>query len=605
MNERLTWKKWIFVIGWWGITLLSELVIQAIGMSAEAGALAGHLRYSLYYNLFHNTARFAFFCALCFVLAYVEVHVLLKSSHKYYLPAVLLALFFAGNTLLYRSKTGELVNLVGFPGASLTETVLCWVAQTGSWYALILLALQLLNRPMKDRHVPAVGARKCLLWAGTMFLCWLPILILRAPGSIYRDSVTQILQFRGAIPWEASNPVLLTVVYGCLFSLGKWLGGDNIGIAVCVLFQVCILLAAFSFACREVAVERRSIFAGWGLCLFFGIMPVFASFAGAVLKDTVHAAVFLLFAQYLRRCTRGTKGKDVWILLGLAILCAATRKGAVYLVLVCLCGLLFLKTDIRRLIAVACCLIFAGHFCLNEWLFPAIGVEKPMERENYSLFYFISAYYCARYDEELSQEEKQIIADVLDYGAVHYNYSPERVDIIKSTYHAASNAQVWNYIKLHGTFLMKHPFTVLDAVVHSRNWYYTPWSSEGERISTELCSFQDVCPTERSNFYRFYPEEQRQKMEEWLYRASFQPIWRELVGPGIYTWLSLILYAASVWQKDKRKEVWLLSVLSLTIGFLFANLNGSQRYAFPLIVTVPVLLMLFRVSCIPNDERNK
>lgn len=595
-KRYLDGKTILWSLPWTAVTLVSALNLRALNWGADVGGLLAHLRYGLVYNVSSNVLDFLALCLICFLLALLETQTLRKEKRRFFLPGVLLAVLFAGNTLIYRSPTKALGNLIALPGCGIAENLLHWAAQLGSWYALSLCFFRWMCRPSEKGEGKEPTAGQCFLWAAVILVLWLPVWILRFPGSIYSDTDVQILQFMGALPWEASNPLLLTLVYGPLFCLGRFLGGDNAGVFVCAAVQVALNLFAFSFACREVSRERGSRKAGWLLCLFFGLMPNFPSFAVSVLKDFIHAPLYLLFALYLRRCARGGERKDLCRLLILAVLCAATRKGAVYLVGICLLALAWLRLDRRKVLVLAVCGILAGHFCLNGFLYPALGVEKPMERENYSFFYPITGYYCQKHDAELTPEEKEIIGSVLDYETVRTGFSPDGVDRIKETYHAENAHQVRRYLTLHGSFFLRHPVTCLEALVYSRNYYFTPWTTQGERITVSMYPFQKLTTKAESNFRYLLPEDTRQHAENFLWEVMKAPVLRELTGTGSYTWLSLLLFGAALWQKDKTKQIYLLSVAVLTLGLLLTHLNGALRYASPLIYTAPVLLMLCRTE---------
>lgn len=593
---RLDGRTFRFALPWTMITLVCALCLRALNWGVEPGSLGLHLRYGLIYNVSSSPLSFLLLCLLCFLLALVEGEALRREPRRFYLPAFLLALLFSLNTLIHQSPTGTLENLYGLPGCGTTETLLHWVAQVGSWYGLSLAFFHWMGRSLPGRETFRVSGRLRALWAGTMVLLWLPVLVFRFPGSIYADTDMQILQFLGQYPWEASNPIFLSLVYGPLFRLGKFLGSDNWGIAMCVLGQLVLNLFAFTFACREAARERGSARPGWVLALFFGLVPTYASFVAAALKDFIHAPLYLLFALYLRRCARGGAKRDLWTLLLLAVLCGATRKGAVYLVCICLLALGLSRRDVRRFLVLAVCGILVGHLCLNSLVFPAIGVEKPMEQENYSFFYPITGYYCQRHDGELTQEEKAIIDHVLDYETVRTGFSTSGVDTIKRTYHAETQEQVRRYLRLHGTFFLRHPLTCLEALVYSRNLYFTPWTNQGERITTAQHPFAEVTPNAHSDFSYRMPEGARKGFESFVWKLMDWPVVQELTGCGSYVWLSLLLFGAALWQKDRKKCVYLVSVLAMTLGLLLTHLNGAVRYASPLLYTVPVFLLLHRVE---------
>lgn len=588
---RKEWKGLLCALLWAGICLASGLMLRAIQWGAGEGSAGAHLRFGLAYSLSGGKIGLLILGLLCLAAGFGTVWAL-KEEKKIYWPGVVLGLFFAGMTLIHQSPTGMLENLWAFPEAGSAESLLFWLTGGLCWYGAVLLFCRLLNRPRQAREPIPRSRKRMLLWAGVLLLCWLPILILRSPGSIYADTDAQILQFQGVMPYEASNPLILSFVYGPLFTLGQGIGGDNWGIFCCVIFQTLLGLFACGFACEELTAQRGTRKAGALLCAFFGLVPAFASFCAAALKDFIHAPVYLLFVLYYCRTARGGSRGD-WLRLAiLALLAAATRKGAVFLVAFSLLGLALLKGEKRKILTVGTLALLAVHFLLNGLLFPLIGVEKPMEQENYSFFYPITGFYCARYDGELTEAEKQTIAAVLDYDTVVSGFSTGGVDTIKRTYHAENETQVRAYLALHGKFFLRHPLTCLEALVYSRNDYFTPWSVRGERISVAMHPFREVDPKADSNFSHWLPEDTRKAFEDKLWAATDTFPLKELISPGTYTWLTLLLLAAAWKQKNRQRLVELLPLALLTAGLLLTHLNGAARYASPLYYCVPVVLGL-------------
>lgn len=588
---RKEWKGLLCALLWAGICLASGLMLRAIQWGAGGESAGAHLRFGLAYSLSGGKIGLLILGLLCLAAGFGTVWAL-KVEKKIFWPGAVLGLFFAGMTLIHQSPTGMLENLWAFPEAGSAESLLFWLTGGLCWYGAVLLFCRLLNRPRQARDPLPRSRKRLLLWAGVLLLCWLPILILRSPGSIYADTDAQILQFQGIMPYEASNPLILSFVYGPLFTLGQRIGGDNWGIFCCVIFQTLLGLFACGFACEELTAQRGTGKAGALLCAFFGLVPAFASFSAAALKDFIHAPIYLLFVLYYSRTARGGSKGD-WLRLAiLALLAAATRKGAVFLVAFSLLGLALLKGEKRKILTVGTLALLAVHFLLNGLLFPLIGVEKPMEQENYSFFYPITGFYCARYDGELTEAEKQTIAAVLDYDTVVSGFSTGGVDTIKRTYHAENETQVRAYLAIHGKFFLRHPLTCLEALVYSRNYYFTPWSVRGERISVAMHPFREVDPKADSSFSHWLPEDTRRAFEDKLWAATDTFPLKELISPGTYTWLTLLLLATAWKQKNRQRLVELLPLVLLTAGLLLTHLNGAARYASPLYYCAPVVLGL-------------
>lgn len=529
MRKNKTRAALVYALLWAGFTAVTAMAMMAFPMGAdpEAGLLR-HVAYSLRYG---NTGAVRALAVGAAALAsgWAWARIGLKTE-KIRISAVVLAAFFAWNTMIWISpRTPKALNgLLLLPDADLTENLLFYIQLTGNYYGLIRLLCRWLNGRQTVGNGSLPGAKTGAVYSAVILLCWLPILILRAPGALYTDTAIQILMYQGKYYFHASMPVLLTVLYGVLFQAGHWLAGDNGGLLVCMLFQTVLLLSAMVMACREVHKLRGNC-AGLLLALFFGLMPVYPEMAGGLIKDSIHGAVYLFFLIFFARAVRGEQ-KSLWQLLLLGALAGATRKGGIYLA--------------------------AGSLALLA----------------------------------ISQEEVQTISDVLDYETVCGGFSTIMTDDVKNTFHAESQAQVRKFLELNGRFFRKHPITCLEAIVYSKNLYYTPFSLGGQTMYASDIQLEDITETESTHFSYWLPEQQRLAGEEILEQVQeFLPV-RILCSPGLYCWLGGILFLAAVYAPENRQKWILLPIVLLILGLLLSHINGAVRYAFPVMLCVPFLL---------------
>lgn len=230
---------------------------------------------------------------------------------------------------------------------------------------------------------------------------------------------------------------------------------------------------------------------------------------------------------------------------------------------------------------------------MNSLVYPALGIDKPWKRENYSLIYPVTAYYCQMHGQELTPKEVQIIDDVLDYDTVCKMYSNIVVDDVKNTFHASNDAQIRKYLLLNAKFLIRHPATCLEAVVYSKNLYYTPFSLGGQTMYVTQCPLDAVEGGRKSDFSFWMPEDARLEGEDRLEMVqNFLPV-RILCSPGLYSCVVGILLLAAIWDKRTYFCWMLLPVATLTVGLLLTHINGAVRYAFPQMVCVPFLTAIY------------
>lgn len=593
-SNRIRWKSVLIVCLWACVMFAEELVRLALSRgAAPENGIFHHMAYTLLYG--GSGAKLLlmvrFFVMLA--LAAVQLRGIRGAKKKFWLPALVLALFFTQNTLIYLSPEQKLSNLVVVPGIGLLENLLFWISMTASFYSLILLFCSWISTPLGAQT--GFRPKRQLLWAGIILLCWLPLLILRSPGSIYLDTTVQILQYQGYQPIQASSPVLLTFVYGFLMTLGQRLGGNNLGLFFCVVFQVILGMYALSFACEEAASRTGKKSVGLVLSLFFGLAMMYQSMAQGALKDAVYSPLFLLLVIFYCRTLENGSRKNLTVLLILALLCGACRKGGMYLsALILLC--LVSKKELRRFAVVSCLALVALHGVVNWAIYPAVGIESPDEKENYSFFYQLTGYYCSNHPDWVTEEEKEIISQVLDYDTVLTKYDPKVADFIKGTYHAENAGQVQRYMLMHLKLALKHPLTMLEAVVYSRNWYFCPFMWDVEKIIGGVQIDFSYVEIGLGDFSRWLEGETSRAAEGllWDYEHSYPA--RILVVSGIYNWLGLMLGLAAWYSGDKEKKRMVLPVLLAIAGLLLTHVNGSVRYAGPVIYSVPVLLILMRTN---------
>ena len=602
-------KKLPFPKTAWAPSLLWAVfaAAAALGMRgchlAADGTFLGHLHYALAYGGLRGKVECLLLVGGIVLFSAICWSCLLTHTPKVRPAGILLAAFFALNTMTYLSATGELTAMWRLPQGGAAESILYWLSLTGNYYLMIFGLSVWLNRP--DTGGASLAACRRWPYALVILAGWAPVLLLRFPGYLLWDSARQILQFQGKIPCEASHPLFLTVVFGSLFTLGQRLAGDVGGLAACSLLQTGLMLFSLSVLCAEAAKRRGRKTVGYLCAAFFALTPVWTTLAPSIIKDGVHAPLFLLFVIIYGRIVRAetAEKRDLTYLVILALLCALTRKGGTWLAVLSLLGLAIYKKGVRKVLLGCCAGLLAVDVLISQVLCPFLKIEKPKQQENYSLLYPVVGYYCRNYSQELSAQEKKVIADVLDYEAVCTAYSPTYVDPIKNTFHAENESQVRAFLGLTGKFVLRHPLTCLQAIVYSKNAYFTPFATGVQMAYYYQDSQQAYEPLEGDEFPFLVESGRRIGWENRLADWTEKFPWKTLTGPGVYTWGMLVLFVSALWGKRREKRMELLPGLLLTAGLLLTHVNGAVRYACPVMFIVPYLLATFRAPVEKSVEK--
>lgn len=151
-----------------------------------------------------------------------------------------------------------------------------------------------------------------LFTMAALLVCWSPYLVIFYPGTIIWDMGEMLGGLYGLRLLSTWHPMFTTWLFGGCVWLGRRLAGDNLGAFLFTLLQTLALAYALADSLRF--MRRLGLNRGWRLAAlcFFGLTPIFGSFAQAVGKDTLYAAALLLFtvrtAEALRFGAPGRRG---------------------------------------------------------------------------------------------------------------------------------------------------------------------------------------------------------------------------------------------------------------------------------------------------------
>lgn len=581
-NSLLQACPWMAL--WSLVFLVAFFPAFALFLGAPAGqGFLLHLRYGLSYSLSDPLSFLPFFL-MCLGLGVLPGWLSYKKEFCFRLPELLLAIFFSVNILIGLTQDRRITYLIALPGLNVFENILLWAGLLPAVSAVIRVGVRWLTAPAAPKEQTIAPSRKRMwFWAAVTLLCWIPVILLRAPGALAWDTYYQIRTFPGPRGMYASHPLLTTMIYGSLYTLGRNLWCDSFGLVLCNLLQGVFTLYVVAMLAEEVTVCRQNSKFGLGVSLFFGLVSVFPMFVMVALRDSLFGPLYLLYGLYFRRLLLRERKKDLVWLIVLGFFCAATRKGAIYLVVLSMLGLLLYRKPLRKVLSVAAVVLLALHWFVILVVCPALGIYPPADYENYSQFYYITGYYCQQHAQELSEEDVAIISDVLDYDAVLHKFNPDQNNDIKYTFHATSSGQVRRYVVLNLQFFLRHPLTVLEAIVYTRCNYFLPLYSESENVMGKL----DTAWLSGPLFNR---------LDLALWDLNMRSPLRALNFSGLYNWLCLLLTVAALESKRKAKFMLCLPTLLMTLGLLTTHTNGAVRYALPILYCVPMLLLLFRVT---------
>lgn len=428
-----------------------------------------------------------------------------------------------------------------------------------------------------------------------MIAGWLPYIILFFPGSVPWDGRRQISEGAGYTTMTNHHPWLVSKFMGLLMRIGQQIS-DNAGIFLIVITFMIIEILCYSFVCCKIKKYTNNTLIYGLSVLYFSLLPAFGAFAGVVIKDGLNAAFVAYFMAIFIECCFKTRhdslsAKDFVWLGSAAVLVCITRKNGIYLVLPQCVGLAVWVTKKKQVIGVLilCFSVLMIQIVTDVKLPEYLGVVRGSEREMLSIPFQQTARYLLYFPEEITEEERTAIEQVLPFDQIAEAYYPEKSDAVKNKYRTEAGSQeLIQYFKAWYSMLKKHPGVYLEAALEGSYGYYYPFRNcnASERY------FLYIQPAAGGDMYWHYrfSNEIRRQVEAYAELWAKLPMFAQLMNPGSYTWLLLIMTVYLIYRKKIKGTVLFIAPFMNILICIASPVNGLVRYALPLMGCMPLLI---------------
>lgn len=492
----------------------------------------------------------------------------------------------------------------------------------------------------------AFDAKHVALWAAVIFICWLPVLIMKYPCTLNGDTINQFFQFQTPAPtyyttmhefvpgeFVDHHPVFDTLLYGSFLTLGDALGSQNAGIFILVVLQSLVLAAALSAAC----CFGSRLNAPFGLqaasLLFFALWPLFPNYSAAVLKDTSFLAPWVLFLICWLEAWRSrgdalSHAKFLAVLIAASILCILTKKVGMYVVAPSLLVLLVAAFARRQgkartlgaLTAFATPILICS-LIIPLFVYPAIGGVSPGGKQEPLGFAFQQSIAVLRSNpSSVTQQEYHAINAVLDVQAAETDFSGNITDKVKSKYRANStDAQLKSYLAAWLSVGLKNPGLYLATTLTTTYHFFVPsaylayydtpgqgvskdyyWAYDSQRDFTKL--FESFDNGFHISLHRPAHLISLTSGYDAAYRtAESLPVISLLFTQGLYGgWIPLLCFAATLYKR--KRDAWAFAPIALTAVFMLLSPVDATRYMLPMLTAAPLLLYWTYRSFLPTES---
>ncbi len=425
-------------------------------------------------------------------------------------------------------------------------------------------------------------------------VCWLALELPFFPGSVPYDGRRQLEMYLGYMTLSAHHPLASTAIMGFAESLGEAVFGKGYGTIVYVVFQNAVGIVIFSSICSY--VKRKTAFKpALVSVIFFAVVPAWASYAQAVMKDFLYVVIFAWFVLEYVKVFFGDYDR-LWLLrlaVSSALVCVLRNNGA-YIVLPALVILIFITAGKRKLITLSLAVAVVANLLANNLLISVLDVEKGPKVEALSIPLQQLAR-CASVDENaFSEEEAEIIDKIVRYEGIGERYNAECSDNVKKFYRDADDEAWSDFWGLWLDKLKEYPLVYVEATMNNVYGYTDPFYFYRDLTAYPLYSKDAFDENDTAGSFADYvfSQETRDGATNYVYSWDKIPLLSFLVNPAFYTWAGIILIGFVCRKKDIRSLlVFAIPLLNVLICFA-SPVNGYLRYMLPVMAIMPLLILV-------------
>lgn len=493
----------------------------------------------------------------------------------------------------------------------------CFLVQAFCWGEHIKTGELPIRKRGKDifgRYIRLLETHPFLTAFFTFLAVYLPGMVISFPGIFMGDTWPQIAQAY-QLPEYTSNylnlisedvrlnghhPVAHTLVLHICIRIGLFLFSSwNAGTFLYICLQVLLTILTLSaVACLLIRMEINS-YGVWVFILYEALSPRNQNYLFLITKDVLFADFLLLFILLLHRILTGTYGVRHMVLSSAAAAAIVLfRNDGKYLLVLSLAGVfLFCKKKLfLSLIAVT----IGTSLIYGQILLPFFQITPGSIREMLSIPFQQTARYVRDVDDEVTDEEKEAISQVLCYEAIAEVYDPNMSDKVKSEFNeSATSQELKAYFSAWFQMFWKHPEIYIQATMNNIFEYFYPdtvlaeiydydWSIQCMNNTNECCAVLGT------DFHHPEKLERIRDLYECLRESIFKlPFLSVLLMPAAYVWTLISWFFFCIKEKNTRALALLLPLAVQLLVCITGPVNGSYfRYLYPVAFCLPAVILL-------------
>ena len=457
-----------------------------------------------------------------------------------------------------------------------------------------------------DTKLSRIFKGKAVFWLffAVIVICWIPAYLAVYPGVYSYDAVPKVLQVFGGEGITAHFPVLHTLLLNGCIGLGKVLFDSyNVGVLIYSTVSGVFMAAGFSYVLNWMWGKHISkVIVILGL-LFLALNPVVQIMVFTTTHDTIFAGFLLLLFKDLIDAVSspteffGKKSRIFWLVVDALLMCLFRNQG-IYILVIMIPFLVWAVPRYRIKMFGAIVLAVVLTKVITGPLYGAFKIEAANPREALCVPIQQIARVAFLDPEAITPEEYEIVYRYIPEENLK-RYIPETVDLVKEGFYSETfREDPMSFFKVWLSIGSRNLGTYIDSFLwgsygyfymeESPCWYhYILYDNAHDSI--------DILNIARDTKFETYDKYLRAVSYDMLLDKI--PVISIVANEAFPFWLMVIAAAFVL----RRKKYRFLCAMLLPLGYWGTLLLGPVivvRYAFPLIVLVPLLAGI----CFQKDD---
>lgn len=513
-------------------------------------------------------------------------------------PALLISLIFS-----VFSTSGLYIRIEGYMGTSailmffIGVLVVFWLGVSAFLYFLPKFTEAIYKIKGKEFSDKKEG----LVCFGLFLVCWLPAFLALYPGVFGNDGPVEILQFfSDNHELTAHHPLAHILLLAVCFMAGHGLTGDyNTGMVIYCAVQALAMAGCFTYVLLWMKRRGTAFLLRLLALAFFALNPIIQLLVFNTTKDTIFSGLFVVvFIKLtdLLEDTEKTAGNWKWcagFLAAAAGMCLFRKQGYYLLAFVLLGVLVLYLGKKKKALLLLLASVILGWFLMGP-LINLLGIPQGDSKEMFS----VPMQQLARVWKEhstgtirLEEEDVSLIEELIPAENLQ-NYREDNADYVKMGFDTDTfEEHIGEYIRLYLKLGVEHPKIYFNAFgkMLSGYWDLDQYGYYRTQLyeNTYQEDYYNIFDIQRDSLF---PQYEQYLIQTVIYTQQM-PVLRLIYSQALPVWILAVLFVVKAFEKN-REVLGSSLLLAGQWGILILSPAMLVRYAFPLILCIPVMLAL-------------